>query len=105
MYIVYIFICTYISDRVWGQAEEVVTLANLIEEIRKKNKEMFPGALETMLIELKKELATTVSHTTSMLDSRLVGSTDFHSSHLRGVPRQQKMLKGHPPRVIDHQVY
>ncbi|KAJ1496297.1 hypothetical protein T484DRAFT_1760239, partial [Baffinella frigidus] len=40
-------------------AEEVVTLANLIEDIRKKNKEMFPGALETMIHDLKKDLATT----------------------------------------------
>jgi len=33
----------------------------------------------------------------SMIDSGLVG--------LGGVPREQKMLKGHPPRVIYHQVY
>jgi len=30
-----------------------------------------------------------------MIDSELVG----------GVPREQKMLKGHLPRVIYHQVY
>ena len=52
-----------------------------------------------------------------LIDSGLVGSTDFHSSHpqghephtpgtsLGGVPREQKMLKGHLPRVIYHQVY
>ena len=42
----------------------------------------------------------------SLIDSGLVGSTDFHSSHpqghepVGGVPREQKMLKGHLPRVI-----
>ena len=51
----------------------------------------------------------------SLTDSRLVGSTDFHSSHpqghqpthhaLGGVPREQGMLKGHLARVIYHQVY
>ena len=36
----------------------------------------------------------------------LVGSTDFHSSHPQGgVPREQKMLKGHLPRVGYQQVY
>jgi hypothetical protein len=47
-----------------------------------------------------------------MIDSRLDGSTDFHSSnlHTRGtslgeVPREQKMLKGRLLRVIYHQVY
>ena len=53
-------------------------------------------------------------HILCMIDSGLVGSTDFHSSHpqghepgtsLGGVPREQKMLKGHLPRVIYHQVY
>jgi len=33
-----------------------------------------------------------------LIDSGLVGS-------LGGVPREQKMLKGHLPRVIYHQVY
>ena len=35
-------------------------------------------------------------------------STHFHSSHsqgLGGVPREQKMLKGHPLRVVNHQAY
>jgi len=36
-----------------------------------------------------------------MIDSGLVGSTDS----LGGVPREQKMLKGHLPRVMYHQVY
>ena len=43
-----------------------------------------------------------------LIDSGLVGSTDFHSSHQQGHdggPREQKMLKGHLPRVIYHQVY
>jgi len=35
-----------------------------------------------------------------LIDSGLVGSTD-----LGGVPREQKMLTGHLPRVIHHQVY
>ena len=34
-----------------------------------------------------------------VIDSGLAGSTHFH-----GVPREQKMLKGHLPRVIYHQV-
>ena len=34
-----------------------------------------------------------------VIDSGLVGST------VGGVPREQKMLKGHLPRVIYHQVY
>ena len=41
-------------------------------------------------------------------DSGLVGLTDFNLSNPRGhegmVPREQKRLKGHPPRVIHHQV-
>jgi len=37
-----------------------------------------------------------------VIDSGLVGSTDFP---LGGVPGEQKMLKGHLPRVIHHQVY
>jgi len=45
----------------------------------------------------------------NMLDSGLVGSTVFHSSHPQGheggVPREQKMLKGHLPRVVHHRVY
>ena len=41
-----------------------------------------------------------------VIDSGLVGSTDFHSSHPQGgVPREQKMRKGHLPRAICHQVY
>ena len=47
-----------------------------------------------------------------LIDSGLVGSTHFHSSHphprgpfLGGVPRGQKMLKRNLPRVIYHQVY
>jgi hypothetical protein len=35
-----------------------------------------------------------------LMDSDLVGSTD-----LGGVPREQKMLKGHLPRVLDHRAY
>ena len=38
----------------------------------------------------------------AMIDSGLVGSTEFHSG---GVPREQKMLEGHLHRVIYHQVY
>ena len=38
-----------------------------------------------------------------LIDSGLVGSTDFHC--LGGVPREQKMLKGHIPRVKYHQLY
>ena len=34
-----------------------------------------------------------------VIDSGLVVATE------RGVPREQKMLKGHLPRVIHHQVY
>ena len=30
---------------------------------------------------------------------------DRRGTPLRGVPREQKMLKGHLPRVIYHQVY
>jgi hypothetical protein len=42
----------------------------------------------------------------AVIDSGLVGSTGFHSSHPQGgVPRAQKVLKGHPPRVVYHQVY
>ena len=37
-----------------------------------------------------------------MMDSGLVSSTDFS---LGGVPRQQKTLKGHLPRVMYHQEY
>jgi len=37
----------------------------------------------------------------SVIDSGLVGSTDFSG----GVPREQKMLKGRLSRVIYHQVY
>ena len=44
-----------------------------------------------------------------VIDSGSIGSTDFHSSHPTGagggVPREHKMLKGHLPRVIYHQVY
>jgi hypothetical protein len=48
-----------------------------------------------------------------MIDSGLVGFTDFHSSHpqgpepehLEGVPPEQEALKGHLPRVIYHQVH
>ena len=36
-----------------------------------------------------------------LIDSGLFGSTD----RLGGVPTEQKMLKGHLPRVIHHQVY
>jgi len=39
-----------------------------------------------------------------VIDSGLVGSTDFHLSR-RGVPREKKILKEHLPRVIHHQVY
>jgi len=35
-----------------------------------------------------------------LIDSALVGSTS-----LKGVPRWQKMLKGHLPRAMYHQVY
>ena len=35
-----------------------------------------------------------------LIDSGLVGSTD-----LGGVPREQKMLKGHLPKVIYHRMY
>ena len=31
--------------------------------------------------------------------------TFTHGTSLGGVPREQKMLKGHLPRVIYHQVY
>jgi len=38
--------------------------------------------------------------------SGLFGSTDFHSADPPGgVPREQKILKGHLPRVIYHHVY
>ena len=42
-----------------------------------------------------------------VMDSGLVCSTDFSfiTSTLGGVPREQKMLKGHLPGVIYHQVY
>ena len=41
-----------------------------------------------------------------MIDLGFVGSTYSHSSHPHGgVPREQKILKGHLPRVIYHQVY
>ena len=43
-----------------------------------------------------------------LIDSGLTGSTDFRASHPQGhgeVPREQKMLKGHLPRVIYHKVY
>jgi len=38
----------------------------------------------------------------AVIDSGLVGST---GTSLGGVPREQKMLRGHLPRVIYHQVY
>ena len=38
----------------------------------------------------------------ALIDSVLVGSSE---TSLGGVPREQKMLKGHLPRVIHHQVY
>ena len=43
----------------------------------------------------------------AVTDSGLVGSTDFHTrgTSLGGVPREQKMLNGHLPRVIYDQVY
>ena len=34
-----------------------------------------------------------------------VGVIDTRGTSLGGVPREQKMLKGHLPRVIYHQVY
>ena len=37
-----------------------------------------------------------------MIDSGLVGSTDISFIASTGVPREQKMLKGHLPRVIYH---
>jgi hypothetical protein len=42
-----------------------------------------------------------------LIDSGLLGSTGFHSPHPQGheVPREQKMLKGHLPRVVYHRLY
>ena len=42
-----------------------------------------------------------------VIDSGLVDSTDFHSSRPQGhaPEREQKMLKGHLPRVMYHLVY
>ena len=41
-----------------------------------------------------------------VIDAGWVGSTDFRSSHPQGgVRREKKLLKGHLPRVIYHQVY
>jgi len=55
--------------------------------------------------EEEEEDATSIRETCSdwspVIDSGLVGSTDS----LGGVPREQKILKGHLPRVRYHQVY
>jgi len=40
-----------------------------------------------------------------MMDSEFVGSTGVSFIASAGVPREQKMLKGHLPRVIYRQVY
>ena len=54
------------------------------------------------LTEIPGEIELLRSVPLNVIDSGLVGSTDFHSG---GVPQEQKMLEGHLPSVVYHQVY
>ena len=77
MYIIYIYIYIYIYTE------------------RERDKER----------ETKRERERDLRHM-RVIDAGWVGSTDFRSSHPQGgVRREKKLLKGHLPRVIYHQVY